>query len=198
MLLPVLAVNFVILDIMSAKENLELKKYCNNFEEIRKVLINLGAKKEIVKNQKDYFFDLPQKKQKNNGRLKLRIEDNQNKELIYYERPDFQEGLQAQSLVKLYTVHDNDILPFLLESLGEIGIVEKKREVWRLNNTVFHLDSVVDVGDIFEIELQKEGSINTVDQKLFAHYQALVDPFLGEIIAGSNIDLILNNKKKLI
>lgn len=41
------------------KINLELKHHCDNFGKVRQVLREVGAKKEIVKNQKDYFFNLP-------------------------------------------------------------------------------------------------------------------------------------------
>jgi len=49
---------------MQAKQNLELKHFCNDFKQIRIILKKLGVKKDIVKSQKDYFFDLPQEKKK--------------------------------------------------------------------------------------------------------------------------------------
>lgn len=60
---------------MKSKTNLELKHYCPDFNKIRTVLKKIGAKKFVVKKQKDYFFNLPEIKGKQSPRLKLRIEN---------------------------------------------------------------------------------------------------------------------------
>ncbi len=171
------------------KVNLELKCYCPDFSKVRNVLKQIGAKKEIVKNQKDYFFELPASK-KNSPRLKLRIEG-KDKTLVYYERPDFTKNKGAVADIKLYDVNDNDLFPFLEKVLGVKAIVEKKREVWRKENTVFHLDTVKKVGKIFEIELQKKDKINEKDRAIFESYKQKLEPFLGKIIKGSNVDLVV-------
>ncbi len=179
---------------MKFKQNLELKHYCDNFQEIRKILKKIGAKKDKVKKQKDYFFNLPQEKQKQKARLKLRVE-NKKMTLVYYERPDFVSGKDTSSDIALLEV-DELTLKFLEKSLGVSAIVEKKREVWRKQNTVFHLDTVKDVGMIFEVELQKEGLITEKDKEIFSNYQKVLTPAIGKVIKGSNIDLVLNKKKK--
>lgn len=171
------------------KMNLELKHYCSDFNKVRIVLRQIGAQKEITKKQKDYFFELPEGKNKVSPRLKLRIEANK-KTLVYYERPDFTKTKNAIADIKLYDVTDNRLLPFLEKALGVKAIVEKKREVWRKTNTVFHLDTVKKVGGIFEIELQKKGKITAEDRKIFKSYQDQLVPFLGKIIKGSNVDLV--------
>ncbi len=149
----------------------------------------IGAKKEVVKRQIDYFFELPKKAGATSPRLKLRIEGKV-KTLIYYERPDFVKAKDTTSDIKLYDVEDNNLLPFLERSLGVRAIVDKKREVWRRANTVFHIDNVKGVGGIFEIELQKKGIISENDKKLFAYYQRELLPYLGNVINGSNVDLV--------
>jgi adenylate cyclase class 2 len=178
---------FATINIMN-KINLELKHYCYDFNKVRKVLKEIGATKEVVKNQKDYFFNLPDSNTA--GRLKLRIEG-KIKTLVYYERPDFVKAKDTTSDVKLYSVTDNELLPFLEKSLGVKALVDKKREVWRKANTVFHIDNVKGVGGIFEIELQKRGKITVSDRKLFTNYQSKLLPFLGEVIKGSNVDLVI-------
>ena len=176
---------------MQVKQNLELKHFCDDFTQVRKILKNLGAKKDIVKNQKDYFFDLPQEKKKQKARLKLRIE-NKKMSLVYYERPDFVAGKDTSADIAMLQA-DKDMLLFLKKSLGVTAVVDKKREVWRIANTVFHLDTVKNVGQIFEIELQKGGGVTKGDRKLFSKYQRELDPFLGKVITGSNIDLVLKS-----
>ena len=175
------------------KTNIELKHYCSDFKQVRAILKEIGAEKEIVKNQKDYFFDLPKNANKVSPRLKLRIEGDK-QTLIYYERPDFTKTKDAVADVKLYEVNDNQLLPFLESSLGVKALVQKKREVWRKENTVFHIDTVKDVGGIFEIELQKLGKITDKDKETFKSYQTKLVPFLGKVIKGSNVDLF--NKRK--
>ncbi len=176
------------------QNNLELKHFCSDFVPLRKALLKIGARKEVVKNQKDYFFELPKSKT-GNPRLKLRIE-NEIEKLIYYDRPEFKKSKETASKIKLYEVKDKELLPFLKESLGVKSTVEKKREIWRKDNTVFHLDNVKTVGKIFEIELQKNGKISKEDVKMFKNYQDILLPYLGDVIKSSNSDLILNNKNK--
>lgn len=176
------------------KTNIELKHHCADFKKVRVVLKELGAEKEIVKNQKDYFFELPKDKKKISPRLKLRIEGD-TKTLIYYERPDFTKTKDAVADVKLYVVNDTQLLPFLEKTLGVKAIVQKKREVWRKANTVFHIDEVKGVGGIFEIELQSVGKITDKDRELFKSYQTKLTPFLSKVVKGSNVDLVVQKKK---
>ena len=175
------------------KINLELKHYCSDFNKVRTALKQIGAKKEIVKDQKDYFFELPIKQNLNSPRLKLCIEGKK-KILVYYERPDFVNAKDTASDIKLYNVKDNQLLSFLDKALGIKAIVEKRREVWRKINTVFHIDNVKGVGGIFEIELQKKGKITDKDRAIFKSYQDKLLPFLGDVIKGSNVDLVAQKK----
>ena len=175
----------------ASKINLELKHFCSDFNKIRNILKKLGAKKEAIKNQKDYFFNVPVAKSKIHPRLKLRIERGK-QTLIYYDRPDFNESKNTASSVALHEVIDKELLPFLRGLLGIRAIVEKRREVWRKANTVFHLDTVKGVGKIFEIELRKKGKISKNDKFLFESYRGKLLPLLGPVIKRSNVDLIEN------
>lgn len=174
---------------MKPKTNLELKHYCTDFSTIRKILKNIGAEKVVIKNQKDYFFHLPKNKIGESPRLKLRIEKDA-KTLIYYERPKFRKGKDTTSKVKFYPITDNQLLPFLKETLGIQAVVEKKREIWKKGSSVFHLDTIKDIGNVFEIELRKTGIITQKDKDIFKDYQDQFAPYLGKIIQGSNVDLI--------
>lgn len=172
------------------KTNIELKHFCVDFANIRQVLKGFGAKKETVKDQKDFFFELPKRKI-GNPRLKLRIEGKK-ETLIYYDRPGFTKGKETPAKIKLYEVKDGELLIFLKESLGVKAVVEKKREVWRKDNAVFHLDEVKSVGRVFEIELQKSGKVTQKDVAVFRKYQRELLPHLGKVIKGSNVDLVKN------
>jgi adenylate cyclase class IV len=173
---------------MQSKTNLELKNYCTDFAPIRQTLKELGAKKIVVKKQKDYFLNLPEKKGVA-GRLKIRLEGNQ-KTAVYYTRPDFASGKGAVAAVELLTIKDKNLLPYLQKVLGVRAVVEKTREMWKKDTTIFNLDTVKNVGKVFEIELQKFGALDAQDRELFKKYQRILTPHLGKIIKGSNADLV--------
>ena len=177
------------------KQNLELKYYCEDFGKIRSVLKQIGAKKESVKNQKDYFFELPKDKSRTSSKLKFRIENGKPKEVIYYERPNFSKKVNTMSDIELYATSDINLLSFLTKVLGVKAVVEKKREVWRKDNTVFYIDIVKDVGNIFEVELWAKSVITEKDRNIFESYKEKLLPYLGPMVKGSNLDLVLKNKK---
>ncbi len=179
---------------MESKTNLELKHRCPDFGPIRKVLKELGAKKAVVKKQKDYFLNLPDITDGVRARLKVRLEGGK-QTAIWYTRPDFEKSKGAVAEIKLFEIKDKKLLPYLQEILGVTTTVEKVREVWRKENTVFHLDMVKNVGKIFEVELQKKGKLTEKDRAVFEKYQGALLPYLGEVIKGSNADLTLQAKK---
>lgn len=149
---------------MQNKLNLELKYFCPDFSPIRKVLSEIGAKKVVVKNQKDYFFNLPANK-------------------------------ANPAKIILYPIKDKKFLTFLSNTLGVKAIVDKKREQWKKDNTVFNLDNVQGVGKIFEIEVTtNEGGKNKA-QQVFNNYQKKFLPHLTKIIKGSNLDLVSKIRK---
>ncbi len=180
---------------MQSKINLELKYFCEDFKTIRKILREIGARKIATKKQKDYFFNLPQKSKAEPARLKLRVE-NGTRTLIFYRRSSFSKAVPAFSDLILYPAKDPDLFPFLQKILGVKVIVEKKRELWKKGNTVFHIDKVKGVGNIFEIEVWSSPKTTRQDPAAFAKYKEKFLPHLGKIIRGSNEDLALASLSK--
>lgn len=179
---------------MESKINLELKYFCKDFNPIRKALRSIGAKKENIKKQKDYFFNLPKEKTfKIPARLKLRVSDKK-QHLVFYRRPAFSIADTTPADVIVLLVKDTKILYFLSKALGVKVIVEKQRELWRKGNTVFHLDKVKGVGNVFEIEVWTKPKTIKQDQHNFARYKKELLPYLNKIIPGSNEDLVLKLK----
>lgn len=172
---------------MQNKLNLELKYFCADFFPIRRVLSEIGAKKNKTANQKDYFFNLPNVQQ--NARFKLRIES-QKQTLVYYEREDFKENKANPAKVILYPTKDKKLLTFLSNTLGIKAIVVKRREQWKKENTVFNLDTVEKVGKIFEIEITTDPKNLKKDEAIFNSYKEKLLPFLTKIVKGSNLDLV--------
>ena len=176
---------------METKQNLELKHRCDDFTNIQTALTDIGARKEAVKQQKDFFFHLPKEKVSSGARLKLRTEEG-TMSLVYYERPDFTADSDTSADIALLPAAESTF-DFLQKALGVLAVVEKEREVWQKDHTVFHLDTVKGVGMIFEIEVQCDGQATEADRDLFAEYQSRFAPLLGEVVTGSNVDLVLNS-----
>jgi adenylate cyclase class IV len=179
---------------MQSKLNLELKYFCKDFTPIRRALRELGAKKAFIKSQKDYFLNLPEdKKMPARARLKLRVEDKKQR-LVFYRRPNFSAKGGTHSDVLLLPIKDKNLLDFLSKALGVRAIVEKKRELWKKDNTVFHLDTLKGVGRIFEIEVWPSSTTIKKDRAKFNYYCKKLLPFLDKIVKGSNEDLVSPNK----
>lgn len=179
---------------MKSKINLELKHFCKDFKPIRKILKNVGARKITTKKQKDYFFNLPQIKDKNVApRLKFRIDDTY--ALIFYKRNKFSPRGHTPSSISLLFLKDAKLIPFLKRALGVRTIVEKKRELWKKGNTVFHLDTIKGVGNIFEIEVWTSPKTIQKDHLKFTEYRKKLIPHLSRVVLDSNEDLISKLRK---
>ena len=128
------------------------------------------------------------------SRLKLRVSGREQL-LVFYKRPSFSTANITPSDIVLLPVKDEKILYFLSKVLGVKVVVEKQRELWRKGNTVFHLDKVKGIGNIFETEVWVRSKTLKQDQANFDRYKKKLLPYLDKIIIGSNEDLALKLKK---
>jgi adenylate cyclase, class 2 len=92
------------------------------------------------------------------GRLKLR-EGNIENALIYYQRNDL--AVPKESEIILQELKPGDGLHELLKkALDILIIVDKRREIYFIDNVKFHLDQVEGLGNFVEIEaLDTTGSM---------------------------------------
>ncbi len=124
--------------------NIEIKARCTDSRFIRDYLLSRGADFKGTDHQTDTYFNVP------HGRLKLR-EGNIENNLIFYIRPD-QAGPKA-SAFQLVKVEDAAGLKATLISANGIKtVVEKKREIYFIDNVKFHIDEVPGLGSFVEIE----------------------------------------------
>lgn len=132
--------------------NIEIKARCTNPDSIRNYLKNNEADFKGTDHQTDTYFNVP------GGRLKLR-QGNIENTLIHYTREN-QAGPKA-SEVSLYKVDNGDVLRnVLLKALGEKVTVEKRREIYFIENVKFHIDEVPGLGSFVEIEaIDTDGTI---------------------------------------
>ena len=129
---------------MSQHLNIEIKARCSDPDFIRQYLLNHAASFKGTDHQTDTYFNVP------NGRLKLR-EGNIENNLIFYERSN-QAGPKHSDFNLVKIPDAAGLKEVLRKSNGIKVVVEKKREIYYINNVKFHIDEVPGLGHFMEIE----------------------------------------------
>ena len=165
---------------------IEIKARCDDQGRIRDILKGEGADFRGLDHQTDTYFKVAY------GRLKLR-EGNIENHLIHYDRPD-REGPKQSSVLLYISVPESDLKYILIKSLGILAVVEKKREIYFIDNVKFHIDSVVGLGSFIEIEtIDEDGHIGEARlRKQCEHYLGKFNIRKDDLITGSYSDLLLN------
>lgn len=170
--------------------NIEIKAKSNNQSVIREILKSRNADFKGVDHQVDTYFNVK------NGRLKLREGEIEN-QLIHYQRED-KEG-PKQSNVTLFNSNPRSSLKEVLtKALGVLVVVDKKREIYFIDNVKFHIDDVKGLGTFVEIEaIDKTGAIGR--EKLLEQCQFFLKLFKisqEDLISVSYSDLLLQKTSK--
>lgn len=165
--------------------NVEIKARTGDPEKIRKLLKNNKAKFIGTDHQIDTYFKVPR------GRLKLREGKIENF-LIYYEREN-KKGPKLSKII-LYKTEPEPVLKEILPKvLDVLVVVDKKREIYFIDNVKFHLDVVKTLGSFVEIEaIDKTGKIG--DKKLLLQCHKYLELFGisdKNLIPDSYSDLLL-------
>jgi len=165
--------------------NIEIKAKSANQEYIRKILKSQNADFKGIDHQIDTYFKV------SSGRLKLR-EGNIENYLIYYKRED--KSGPKQSNVSLYnSIPNSSLKDILTKSLGVLAVVNKKREIYFIDNVKFHLDNVKNLGSFLEIEaIDYKGDIGR--KKLLSqcnYYMSLFKISKSDLISESYSNLLL-------
>lgn len=166
--------------------NVEIKALSKQNDHIREILKKQNADFKGMDHQIDTYF------RSSSGRLKLR-EGNIENHLIYYEREDV--DTPKQSRVILYKTYSGASIKEILEkAMGVLVVVDKKREIYFIDNVKFHLDDVRDLGSFIEIEaIDNDGSIGSEAlHEQCEQYMCLFGIKKDELIAGSYSDMLLN------
>lgn len=166
--------------------NIEIKAKCKNQNNIRDFLKSQNALFEGVDHQIDTYFKIK------SGRLKLR-EGNIENFLIYYERENLS-GPKQSDVVLYKNEPGSPLKEILAKSLEILVVVDKKREIYFIENIKFHLDEVAGLGTFMEIEaIDRDGSIGK--EKLLKQcnkYLDLLEIKKEDLISNSYSDLLLN------
>ena len=132
--------------------NVEIKARIDGeqFELLKNQVAKLATDGPVELNQTDTFF------QCNNGRLKLREFGDSTAELIFYQRAD-ERGPKTSNYV-LSKCDPDSMLAALTGSNGVVGVVKKKRQLFFIQQTRVHLDTVENLGTFLELEVVLEES----------------------------------------
>ena len=164
----------------------EIKARCHDPARVRKVLRSRNAVYKGLDHQIDTYFRIPF------GRLKLR-EGNIENALIYYNRTDQKSSKKCDSVLAAYN-NGAAVKKVLIPSLGVLTVVDKKREIFFIKNTKFHIDRVRKLGRFVEIEVFGPGG-TTGEAKLRKQceaYRRLLGIKREDLLADSYSDQLLN------
>ena len=124
--------------------NIEIKAKIYNPEKARNYLRNEHAEFIGIDHQIDTYFVVKK------GKLKLR-EGNIENALIYYIREAV--ATPKKSEIMLYKLHKGGTLKDILLKILDVDIVvDKKREIYFIDNVKFLIDEVKGLGNFIEIE----------------------------------------------
>lgn len=165
--------------------NIEIKARCFNQDKIRDILTAHNAEFKGIDHQIDTYFNTTA------GRMKLR-EGNIENYLVFYNRKNIA-GPKQSDIVLMKTEPNTSLKKILTSSLGILAIVDKKREIYFIENVKFHLDTVEKLGTFVEIEaIDTEGTISK--ERLLEQcnkYLELFEIKKNDLLAESYSDLIL-------
>lgn len=169
--------------------NIEIKAKSQDVDSVRRILKSKNARFVGEDHQTDTYFNVKK------GRLKLR-EGNIENRLIFYDRDD--QSDPKESMVTLYDAKpDSSLKEILINSLGVKVVVDKKREIYFIDNVKFHIDLVEDLGSFVEIEAISENG-QTGRDNLLQQCNSYVELFgisAGDLIHCSYSDLLLDRKR---
>jgi predicted adenylyl cyclase CyaB len=170
--------------------NVEIKARCPDPDRMREILRKRHAAFKGTDHQIDTYFNV------SSGRLKLR-EGNIENSLIFYEREDT-EGPKESRVTLFRSEPGSSLRDVLVKSLGIFAVVDKRREIYFIDNVKFHVDLVEGLGSFAEIEaIDADGSIGRERlQEQCRRYLEILGIREHDLIARSYSDLLLEQARK--
>lgn len=171
-------------------KNIEIKAHCKDVSKIRLILQKMNASYKGSDHQIDTYFICT------NGRLKLR-EGNIENNLIHYLRDD-KTGPKKSNFSLFKTKGQAGLKELLTKALDIKVIVDKRREIYFIDNVKFHIDQVKQLGEFVEIEvMDKSGEFLEADMiKICNKYIELFALTSNDLIDRSYSDLLLEKQAK--
>ncbi|HEY8515294.1 MAG TPA: class IV adenylate cyclase [Candidatus Binatia bacterium] len=167
-----------------SRRNVEIKARCADHGRVRAELERRGARRVGLDRQIDTYFRVA------HGRLKLREGTIENA-LIHYQRSD-ERGPKLSQVTLLPTEPGSPLKTILERALGVDVVVDKRREIFFLDNVKIHLDEVESLGTFVEIEAIDERGDRPLET-LRAQCEELMRAFgveAADLLATSYSDLL--------
>lgn len=166
-------------------KNIEIKAKISDWQKLYQLVVALSDAQEEILIQKDIFFPTQ------NGRLKLRIFRDDYGELIHYQRENTLEAKESNYVIAK-TTEPLAMQTALSKALGVVGIVEKKRLLYKTGQTRIHLDQVAGLGNFLELEyvLSPREDID-IAKSLVADLMRYLEITSNDLIANAYIDMLL-------
>ncbi|MBU9888790.1 MAG: class IV adenylate cyclase [Candidatus Omnitrophica bacterium] len=170
--------------------SIEIKARCADPSRVRGLLRSRGAVYRGLDPQRDTYFRIPC------GRLKLR-EGRIENALIYYCREDRKNSKKCDAVLARYK-NTAPLKKILTATLGVLAVVDKKREIFFIRNTKFHIDRVKHLGSFVEIEVfGPSGRKSEAElRKQCEHYRQLFGIKKKDLLADSYSDQLLKTAQR--
>ena len=177
---------------------IEIKARCPAPLSIQAILKAHNARFIGLDHQIDTYFRVL------NGRLKLR-EGNIENALIHYNRAN-QSGPKQSDVTLLKSPNEVATLKKILtDSVGILAVVDKKREIYFIENVKFHLDKVVGLGNFVEIEAINSENVDNTEgvvssEVLHAQcrfYMGLFNIQESDLLTNSYSDMVMGLEETL-
>jgi len=166
---------------------IEFKARCADHDRIREKLKQKHARFAGTDRQIDTYFRVPQ------GRLKLR-EGNIENSLIFYSRAN-DAGTKQSDVTMSKIAGDSDIKAVLSRALGVMVAVDKKREIYFVDNVKIHLDEVAGLGKFLEVEAIGKAEDRAKLQRQCDEFVRDFEVRREDFVEGSYSDLLLEKNR---
>lgn len=174
---------------------IEIKARCDTPLSIEAILKAQNARFVGIDHQIDTYFRV------SHGRLKLR-EGNIENSLIHYNRAN-QSGPKQSDVTLLKSPNEVATLKKILtDSIGILAVVDKKRQIYFIENVKFHIDEVVGLGSFVEIEaIDSENTKEVVSREVLLEqcrfYMNLFGIQESDLLKNSYSDMVMGLEETL-
>jgi adenylate cyclase class 2 len=163
--------------------NLEFKASVFSLEGVKNISSDINATHLTTLYQTDTYFNT------NKGRLKLRENNENEAQLIFYEREE--NSSDRWSNYKIYNVQDFPLLKeLLINAYGVKVVVKKERDVFIFKNARIHVDKVENLGDFIEFEVIHESDV-TKSSELLEFLKSSFKSEINQVFLESYSDILL-------
>lgn len=165
-------------------QNIEIKARLASLAAAREIAVRVATQHVGLQRQVDTYFV------SRHGRLKLREIDGRQAQLVWYERPD-QPSAKLSDYLLVPVDSPAELKAALASAYGTRVVVDKRREIFLMDNVRIHLDQVVGLGDFLEFEAVLGPGISALDGQRQVNALALRFGISGDsLIHASYADLL--------